>query len=147
MVKLNKKVFPTMVLALLMAGCASTDQPRGEADQGASAATPADASPEGLVTKPITKPPTPAEIKDFGDRIEAVPEVMYSVVRNTYSIYLGGQFTASYHANDGSLGIVSDRGDKTCTYSAQAELKEKSEEAVCRDWLNQLSDALLHLTQ
>lgn len=141
MTTMKKNVFLTVTLVLLVAGCASTEKPRADGDQ----ATPAAEAPaEGLVVKPITAPPTPAEIKDFGDRMRAIPEAMYSVARNAYSIYLGGQYTATYYAGDGSLGLVADGENKTCTYTAQAELKEKSEEGFCRQWLNQLNDALLH---
>lgn len=141
MTMLKKNVFLTTTLILLLAGCASTETPRADGDQVPDAA---EAPMEGLVVKAVTTPPTPAEIKDFGDRIRAIPGAMYSVVRNAYSIYLGGQYTATYYAGDGALGLVADGSDKTCTYSAQAELKEATEQAACREWLNELNDDLLH---
>lgn len=143
MTKLKNNVFLTTALVLLMSGCASTDKPRTEATAATSAETPS----EALVVQPITAPPTPAEIKDFGDRIQATPEALYSVVHNSYSLYLGGQYTAIYHVNDGGLDLVSDGGDRTCSYDTQAVLKDKADEAGCRQWLNDLNEALTRLSK
>ena len=141
----QKNVLLTAALVLLMAGCASTDKTRVQSGQ--NDATARTDSPESLVVQPITTPPTPAEIKDFGDRLKALRETLYSVSRNTYSLYLGGRYTATYQAGDGQLDLVSDTGVKTCSYSVQAELKDKADETACRQWLNDLNDDLTQLSK
>jgi len=140
-----KNVFLTTALVLLVVGCASTDKTQTQSEQ--NDVTEGAAPLESLVVQPITSPPTPAEIKDFGDRIQALSETLYSVVNNSYSLYLGGQYTATYHAGDGRLDLVSDAGSKTCRYSAKAELKDKADETACRQWLNDLNGVLTQLSK
>ena len=149
MTKLKINVFLTeaLALALFIAGCASTATPRDTSTQTDPASTSGEATAKALVVQPIAAPPTPAEIRDLGNRIQAVHEVMYSVVHNTYSLYLGGQYTATYHADDGSLNLLSDGGNTSCGYTAKAELKDKGDDVLCRQWLNDLSDTLTQLSK
>ncbi len=134
--------FAIIALFLFLVGCASTPPQKQAEPQTTSGDV---AKPQDSEDSKATMPgaPTSTEIKDLTNRLQAHPATLYSVANNTYSLYLGGQFTATYHAADGSLEMRDDTDTVNCHFDANGKLQAKAgKNGVCTQWLQTLGTQL-----